>query len=326
MPIQFTCPYCFKKTLVDDKYSGQEGPCAGCGKSVTIPALRSRGQSVEGQTSSDETQAYISSSSYVPLAGSKTRRKQFGKLVAALCAALGLVAIGYVAWIAATKFGTSSFVQQISQRRDRAQCMNNLRQITRALDRYADQHGSYPPAFTRDADGKPLHSWRTLILEELGEPYLHSQVRFDEPWDSEHNVAVLGHACPDPYKSPARDDYEYTIHTSYFLILGDGTIYPSDGLPIARDQISDGLARTLLIVEADNQTYPWYQPIDIEARDWSGSTGSVSIGGTHVGGFTAAFADGQPAWIPDNTPKEIIRNMITAQGDEHVDRQPYVNP
>src|SRR5687768_5427786 len=37
MPIQFACPACGKQTTVADQYAGQTGPCAGCGKPVTIP-------------------------------------------------------------------------------------------------------------------------------------------------------------------------------------------------------------------------------------------------------------------------------------------------
>jgi hypothetical protein len=36
VPIQFTCPYCGQQTLVQDQYIGQSGPCAGCGRTVTV--------------------------------------------------------------------------------------------------------------------------------------------------------------------------------------------------------------------------------------------------------------------------------------------------
>ena len=38
MPFHFVCPYCFKKTLVDETMAGESGPCAGCGKTITVPA------------------------------------------------------------------------------------------------------------------------------------------------------------------------------------------------------------------------------------------------------------------------------------------------
>src|SRR5438552_2302923 len=46
----------------------------------------------------------------------------------------------------------------------RAQCVNNLKQIALALYEYEQVHKSLPPAYTVDPKGRPLHSWRSLIL------------------------------------------------------------------------------------------------------------------------------------------------------------------
>ena len=37
MPIHFICPHCAAATDVDEKFAGQTGPCAHCGKPITIP-------------------------------------------------------------------------------------------------------------------------------------------------------------------------------------------------------------------------------------------------------------------------------------------------
>ena len=37
MSIRFTCPHCGHVTDVAEQYAGQTGPCAGCGKPITIP-------------------------------------------------------------------------------------------------------------------------------------------------------------------------------------------------------------------------------------------------------------------------------------------------
>ena len=39
MPILFTCPHCGRQTHVADEYAGQSGPCAACGKTITVPPL-----------------------------------------------------------------------------------------------------------------------------------------------------------------------------------------------------------------------------------------------------------------------------------------------
>jgi Tfp pilus assembly protein PilE len=50
----------------------------------------------------------------------------------------------------------------------RNNCAAMLHQIGIALHEYAKVHGALPPAYTVDADGESLHSWRTLILPYIG--------------------------------------------------------------------------------------------------------------------------------------------------------------
>src|SRR4029079_17896598 len=37
MPIAYSCPHCGKQFSVADQYAGQSGPCAACGKPITVP-------------------------------------------------------------------------------------------------------------------------------------------------------------------------------------------------------------------------------------------------------------------------------------------------
>jgi len=83
----------------------------------------------------------------------------------------------------------------------RMQCFNNLKVIGLALHNYHDKFGTFPPAYTVDQDGTPLHSWRTLLLPYLEEEQLYAQIRLDEPWDSIHNrqfadVQLSVYSCP----------------------------------------------------------------------------------------------------------------------------------
>ncbi|MCA9206080.1 MAG: DUF1559 domain-containing protein, partial [Planctomycetales bacterium] len=45
-----------------------------------------------------------------------------------------------------------------------------LNQLTLALHNYHDTFGSFPPAYVADAAGRPIHSWRVLIL-----PYIEQR-------------------------------------------------------------------------------------------------------------------------------------------------------
>ena len=60
----------------------------------------------------------------------------------------------------------------------RSQCKNNLKQIGLALHNYHETYGAFPPAYTVDADGKRLHSWRTLILPYLDQAPLYDKIDF----------------------------------------------------------------------------------------------------------------------------------------------------
>ena len=53
------------------------------------------------------------------------------------------------------------------------QCPNNSKQIALAIHNYHDVHGCLPPAYVPDQDGKPMHSWRVLILPYLEDSGLY---------------------------------------------------------------------------------------------------------------------------------------------------------
>jgi len=37
MAFEFECPYCRAITVVDERYRGHSGPCAECGRKITVP-------------------------------------------------------------------------------------------------------------------------------------------------------------------------------------------------------------------------------------------------------------------------------------------------
>ncbi|MDZ7615900.1 MAG: DUF1559 domain-containing protein [Patescibacteria group bacterium] len=79
--------------------------------------------------------------------------------------------------------------------------INNLKQIGLALHNYHDCSGCFPPPYVADAEGKPLYSWRLLLLPYLEENPLYERWHLDEPWDSPHNRPLAEQAigvfrCP----------------------------------------------------------------------------------------------------------------------------------
>lgn len=65
----------------------------------------------------------------------------------------------------------------------RAQCQNNMKQITQALLCYREMKKRFPPAHTDGENGKPMHSWRVVILPCLDRRDLYEAYDFNEPWD-----------------------------------------------------------------------------------------------------------------------------------------------
>lgn len=81
---------------------------------------------------------------------------------------------------------------------DRTRCLKNLQAISLAALLYEKKNGKPLPVFSKDKNGKPLHSWRVLILPWLGtqERELYEKIRLDEPWDSDYNRRF--HQCNLP--------------------------------------------------------------------------------------------------------------------------------
>jgi hypothetical protein len=43
-------------------------------------------------------------------------------------------------------------------------CIHRLKGIAIAMHNYHETYKSFPPAYVPDANGKPMHSWRVLLL------------------------------------------------------------------------------------------------------------------------------------------------------------------
>ena len=191
----------------------------------------------------------------------------------------------------------------------RSQCVINLKQIGIALANYETRYGMLPPACTVDAEGRPLHSWRTLILPFLeGGPAISDQVDLARPWDDPVNAAALG-AMPPIYRCPSYLGEANT--TPYLAIIGPDACFLPDR-PRRLAEITHGHAATLMVVEANSVVpVPWMAPRDADAEDLPAL---VARGSDHPRGTNAALADGSVRFLKKTDPGAEIRELgrITA--------------
>ncbi len=139
-----------------------------------------------------------------------------------------------------------------------ASCEANLRTIGLALQSYHSAYGCFPPAYTTDAAGNPMHSWRVLILPYAGENSLYRAYRFDEPWDGPNN-SRLARRMPAFYACLAHARPSYS---NYAVVVGPETAFPG-ARSLSLSQVKDATYITVLVVEVIGGTIPWMQPRDL---------------------------------------------------------------
>jgi hypothetical protein len=215
-------------------------------------------------------------------------------------------------------------VIQIKEARPRIVVANDLKQIGMALRIYHDKFGSFPPAAVHDADGKPLYSWRVLLLPFLEQEALYARFHLDEPWDSPHNLTLLSPA-PRPFRPPTDIVSADPSLTYYQVFVGPGAAFEGDkGLKIP-DDFPDGIQNTILVVEA-REPVPWSKPADIPYAanlplpEFGAlrrkRMGPLQWGEYKPAGFTAALADGSFRWFGPDMPPDGLRGWITRNGGE----------
>ncbi len=290
MAIHFRCPHCGRETEVAEQYAGQTGPCAGCGKPVTVPGP-------------------------APVAAAAPQRSSATPIVIAVLAGVLVVALVCGGILLALLLPA---VQAAREAARRAQCVNNLRQINLALLNYESANGCFPPAYIPDENGKPKHSWRVLVLPYLEQQLLYDQYDMDEPWDSPNNLA-LASQMPPVFRCPS-DPSADSSTTSYVMIVGPGCI--SDGSSVSRVQdIQDGASNTILIVEAAGEGVRWSEPRDLDATQISFEVNDRTGGGIRSGHprvANAGFVDGSVRGLSSDTDPDVVAALTTIAGGEQV--------
>ncbi len=197
-------------------------------------------------------------------------------------------------------------VQQVRVAARRAQSQNNLKMMALAVHNYESAFKKLPAGFGNLRAENPPVSWRVMILPYVEEQGLYDLYRFDEPWDSEHNLE-LARQMPEVFRSP--NSQAGPGMTVYRGIGGVGGAFGTDAngtsSPRKFAHFRDGLSNTILFVETgDELAVPWTQPdegIDPESFDL------FSLFGQYPGGFNAAMGDGSVRFFPNTILSEELK-------------------
>ena len=213
----------------------------------------------------------------------------------------------------------------------RMQCSNNMKQIALAFQNYHDKHGHFPPAYSVDENGKPLHSWRVLILPymEREQKALYEKIRLDEPWDSEHNCQFHSQV-PREFQCPSFSHRETLLYphrssgphvpspsgSSYSVIYGAEAAFAGSE-PTKREDMTGGTSNVIILVERRTPVN-WMNPLSdmtFETASQGINVDTMGISSYHVGGANVALGDGSVRFIPDTIDNATLRALLVV-GEE----------
>ncbi|MBM3996078.1 MAG: DUF1559 domain-containing protein [Planctomycetes bacterium] len=199
----------------------------------------------------------------------------------------------------------------------RAQHISNLKQIALALHNHHDTYKHLPAAAIssrKNADGKPLLSWRVAILPFIEQEPLYRSFDLDQPWDHPTNKKLIP-LMPPVYVMPGVDAEPGMTH--YRTLVGPDTMLnPINGNGRLRPQFTlgnlpDGTSNTIMIVEAKEPTI-WTKPDDLPYDP----KGPLPKFGVWDDGFHVAMGDGSVRFVRANISERTLRSAITCSDGE----------
>jgi len=205
-------------------------------------------------------------------------------------------------------------VQAAREAARRVASSNNLKVIALAVHNYGTVNKTFPPAYKANANGKPLLSWRVLILPYIeGGAELYRQFHLDEPWDSDHNKQLIAR-MPAIYRNPNSTSAAQG-KTNYLTVRNEKSIFP-DGKGVSFASVRDGLSNTIMTVEVpDESAVIWTKPDDFTYDENDPIKG---LTGMRANGFFAGFADGSVRFIASSIDQTVLKALFTRNGGEAI--------
>ncbi len=184
-----------------------------------------------------------------------------------------------------------------------------------AVANYRSAYKHYPPAYVADENGKPMHSWRVLILPFIEQRELFRRYDFDQPWNSPDNLK-LAERMPSTYAFHGEYRPGMTT-TNYLAVVGEETLWPGTKARASGD-VSDDRSSTILIIENKGQDVHWMEPRDVRFD-------AMSFEIDHPLGLSSPYErpavttdDGSVFEIGADVTPATLRAMMTANGGEEI--------
>ncbi len=152
-------------------------------------------------------------------------------------------------------------VPAVGSARDAVWRANQMKQLNLALLKYHQATEHFPAHAIYSDDGKPLLSWRVAILPYIEQQALHARFHLDEPWDSEHNRALIPEMPAlllDPSSKLALEQGK----TRYVGPVGKGLVFNGTDRGIS---LTDDTATIITLLQVnDPHAVIWTKP-----KDWT---------------------------------------------------------
>ena len=201
----------------------------------------------------------------------------------------------------------------------RVQCASQMKQLNLSLLKYHQATQHFPAHAIYSDDGKPLLSWRVAILPYIEEHALYTRFHLDEPWDSEHNRALIPE-IPDFLLDPSSKLAPEQGKTNYVGPVGKGLFFTGTDRGISFGDMTDDTATTVTLLQVnDPHAVIWTKPKDWtydEKEPLHGLDGSL-----HPGVFLVSFADGTVRAISETVDPEVLYKLLTVAGKEQIPDQ-----
>lgn len=244
------------------------------------------------------------------------KRKRGCRGIAAICLVILVIAVVYL-WHG---------VQNAREAARYCWCNNQFKQIGLAMHTYHQAYGCFPPAYVADATGRPMHSWRVLLLPFMEQDERYQRYKLKESWNSLNNAKIVDwpvnpeepgnppmYLCPSDYDAGRCD-------TSRFVFVGPNTVFP--GSQTANlGNLPDGSSNTALGSEMSESGVHWMEPKDFNVEEMSfkiNDKDRISVRSNHPHIVNISFADGSVRSVKDDIDPKLLKALITIDGGEDV--------